>query len=101
MIKRLRTSIALMLFCTGLYAQQTIDATRYGIRPDTHSDVSPRVQKLLKQVRRLADKGEEEIIIRFAPGKYDFYPDKAAEREYYISNHDQDNPKRVEFRLKN
>ncbi len=95
MIKRLRTSIALMLFCTGLYAQQTIDATRYGIRPDTHSDVSPRVQKLLKQVRRLADKGEEEIIIRFAPGRYDFYPDKAAEREYYISNHDQDNPKRV------
>ena len=35
----------------------------------------------------------------FESGRYDFHPEGAAVREYYISNHDQDNPKTVGFPL--
>lgn len=97
-MKNFFASIALLTLCATANAQQVIDATRYGIRPDTHTDMSPRVQKLLDKAHKLADKGEE-VILQFAPGRYDFYPAKAAERTYYISNHDQDNPKRVAFPL--
>lgn len=88
--------LCLLLFALGLgaEAQQTIDVSRYGIRPNTGKDMSPRILKMLKKVAPLSGQGEE-LILRFAPGRYDFHPDKAATRTYYISNHDQDNPKRV------
>ena len=34
-------------------------------------------------------------------GVYHFYPNDAVEREYYISNHDQTNPKKVGLALEN
>lgn len=88
--------LCLLLFALGLgaEAQQTIDVSRYGIRPNTGKDMTPCIQKMLKKVAPLSGQGEE-LILRFAPGRYDFHPDKAATRTYYISNHDQDNPKRV------
>lgn len=86
--------MALLALGTGLHAQEIIPVSRYGIRPDTRADMSPRILKMLKDVRKRATQGEE-IILQFAPGRYDFHPKKAAERTYYISNHDQDNPKRV------
>ncbi|WP_026473612.1 alpha-1,3-galactosidase-related protein [Alkaliflexus imshenetskii] len=46
-------------------------------------------------------KSEKPVIVRFEPIRYDFYPDGAALREYYISNHDQDNPKTVGFAFEN
>ena len=92
-----RTYLLLLLLlavCHGLCAQQVIPVSRYGIRPDTRADMSPRIQKMLKDLRKRTAQGEE-VVLQFAPGRYDFYPDRAAERTYYISNHDQDNPKRV------
>ncbi len=35
------------------------------------------------------------MIILFKKGRYDFHPDSSIRKEYYISNHDQDNPKSV------
>lgn len=97
-MKKLCLSFMLPLFCSWLCAQQVIDASRYGIRPDTRTDMSPRVQKLLDKARKLSAGGET-IVLRFAPGRYDFYPEKAARRTCYISNHDQDNPKIVGFAM--
>lgn len=39
--------------------------------------------------------------ISFPKGTYHFYQERALEKELYISNHDQDNPKRVAFLLEN
>ena len=86
--------LLLLAVCHGLCAQQVIPVSRYGIRPDTRTDMSPRIQKMLKDLRKRTAQGEE-VVLQFAPGRYDFHPDRAAERTYYISNHDQDNPKRV------
>ena len=86
--------LLLLAVCHGLCAQQVIPVSRYGIRPDTRADMSPRIQKMLKDLRKRTAQGEE-VVLQFAPGRYDFHPDRAAERTYYISNHDQDNPKRV------
>ena len=86
--------LLLLAVCHVLCAQQVIPVSRYGIRPDTRADMSPRIQKMLKDLRKRTAQGEE-VVLQFAPGRYDFHPDRAAERTYYISNHDQDNPKRV------
>ncbi len=48
---------------------------------------------LLRTKSMICDK--DKIIIRFETGRYDFYPADAQIREYYISNHDQDQPKKV------
>ena len=65
----------------------------YGIIPDTEENVSARVSKALAEIRKESE--GKDVVINFEPGTYHFYPEGAAEREYYISNHDQDNPKRV------
>lgn len=44
-------------------------------------------------------KSEKPVIVRFEPVRYDFYPDGASIRAYYVSNHDQDNPKMVGLAL--
>ena len=99
-MKKIRLCLLLLALCLGAQAQQTIDVARYGIRPDTGKDMTPRVRKMLQKIGGLTT-SDEGIILRFAPGRYDFHPDRAAERTYYISNHDQDNPKRVGIPLEN
>lgn len=55
---------------------------------------------LMKMIEELsANKNKAAITITFPKGRYDFYEDGAFEREYYISNHDQTNPKKVGFAL--
>ena len=39
------------------------------------------------------------LFFVFSEGRYDFHEKGAAVREYYISNHDQDNPKKVGIAL--
>ena len=99
-MKKILLGLCFLTLCLGIQAQQTIDVARYGIRPNTGKDMTPRIQKMLKKIAPLSGQGEG-IVLRFAPGRYDFHPDKAAERTYYISNHDQDNPKRVGIHLEN
>lgn len=84
--------------CLPLWAQQVYDMSRFGIAPGKKSDMSPRMQKALDKIMKEARNGEAQIL-RFQPGTYHFYPQKAAERTYYISNHDQDNPKKVGIAL--
>ncbi|MFT3902265.1 MAG: hypothetical protein QM727_03795 [Niabella sp.] len=66
----------------------------FGLNPNTGEDATPLFQEALKQVR-LKLRNNRPVAIIFAPGRYDFYPDKAVKKELYISNHDQDNPKTV------
>ena len=39
------------------------------------------------------------LTVKFPKGRYDFYEDGAFEKVYYISNHDQVNPKKIGFAI--
>ena len=75
------------LVAVGLRAEKVYDVAYYGIFPDTDADVAGLVEQMLAKVK--AEAAGKAVTIRFAPGRYDFYPGSAAHREYYISNHDQ------------
>lgn len=66
----------------------------YGIKPNTGKNITPLLGKLLKEIKTKTT-DHESVVIRFQKGTYSFYPEGAMRREYYISNHDQDNPKIV------
>lgn len=96
-----RKTLALWIaafLCMPMYGErQVVDVASFSVRPDTGEDMSPVMEEMLQALRRRNVEGG--VVLRFSPGRYDFYPENAAEREYYISNHDQDNPKRVGIAL--
>lgn len=74
------------------------DMSSFGLKPDTKKNASPVLQKALQKIKSEYKEGDS-VVIRFAEGQYNFYEKGAAIREYYISNHDQDNPKKVGIAL--
>ena len=87
MKKHLIAFVALLLTVAGLRAEKVYDAASFGVVPNTDADVAGLVEQMLALVKAEAE--GKAVTIRFAPGKYNFYPESAAHREYYISNHDQ------------
>lgn len=79
-------------------ADRVYDITRFGLKPDSKKNASPVVQKALARIKAECKEGDR-IILRFPKGRYHFHEAGAAVREYYISNHDQDNPKKVGIAL--
>lgn len=66
---------------------------QFGLKAGTGENASPVLKKMIESITN--DNQNDKTVIRFSSGRYDFYEDGAFSREYYISNHDQDNPKRV------
>lgn len=78
----------------ALNSEVVVDmAAEYGIKPDRKENVSGKIQRALTDIKERH--AGEAVTLRFAPGKYNFHPKGSHQREYYISNHDQDNPKSV------
>lgn len=75
-------------------ASRVYNASQFGIEPNTGANISPLVIKALDFIQANQTK-DEVVTLRFKKGRYDFMTDGATVREYYISNHDQDNPKIV------
>lgn len=73
--------LGLMLCCTASLKAQTIDVTNFGVRPNSFSDATESVKKAIE-----ASKGQEQTVLNFPKGRYDFWPDQATETHYYISN---------------
>ena len=71
----------------------TVDMAGYGVKPGGGKNLSGKLQKALTRIRK--DYAGDEVTLRFQPGRYEFHPEGSARREYYISNHDQTNPKSV------
>ena len=86
------------LAITATAADKVYHAADFGIVPGTGKSQSALMQKAIESIRRQS-KGGDKIVFHLAEGRYDFYPDDAAQREYYISNHDQSNPKSVGIAL--
>lgn len=92
--------ICIILFSIGCSEQHsTVSFTDFGGKPGSRENASVAVQKLILSLHEVADK--EHVTVVFPKGTYHFYEDSAFVREYYISNHDQDNPKKVGFALEN
>lgn len=49
---------------------------------------------IINKVRSEVDDNSK-VLIKFKKDRYDFYPADAQQREYYVSNHDQNQPKKV------
>lgn len=74
----------------------TVRITDFGITPNTRQNTSIAVQKALEKIKEM--KGQK-CVLFFPKGRYNFFMDGASTKEYYISNHDQDNPKKVGIAL--
>lgn len=94
--------LGILLLCakTPISAQETkvYEMSVFGLKPNTNKNASPVLQKVLQKIKAEYKEGDS-IVIRFAEGRYNFYEKGAVIREYYISNHDQDNPKKVGIAL--
>lgn len=87
-----------LLLCHAGCTQQkpsTVSFDRFGILPDAQDNASDAASKLIAYLQSRTDTAH--LIVTFPAGTYHFYEDGAFVREYYISNHDQDNPKHVAF----
>lgn len=92
----------LLLFLTALlafsaidaYAQKVYDISKFGLKADSKQNASPVLQKALAKIKAECAESDS-IILRFPKGRYNFHEKGSTLREYYISNHDQNQPKKV------
>ena len=99
-ISSIAFTVLLLLSATHIHAQKIYDITSFGLKPNSHKNASPILQKALTKIKSEYKEGEK-VILRFPEGRYDFHEKGATLREYYISNHDQDQPKIVGMALEN
>lgn len=78
--------------------ERIYDLTKMGLKADSKKNVSPLLQRAVDRIKAECSP-EDSIVLQFAKGKYLFHEAGAALRTYYISNHDQTNPKRVGIAL--
>ncbi|WP_413997862.1 right-handed parallel beta-helix repeat-containing protein [Flavobacterium sp. W1B] len=107
MLNRIKTNIILLLGVISMGLGMPIHAaeppkiyvlSKYGIHPNTRANSTEIINQAIQKIVSQAGKNTP-IIIKFKKGRYDFHPEGAVKREYYISNHDQDNPKTVGIAL--
>ncbi len=80
--------------------EKVYEMSQFGIIADNGANCSPLLQKALSAIRAECSSNDV-VVLRFSPGRYDFHEEKAAVREYYVSNHDQTNPKKVGIAIEN
>ncbi|MDH8701560.1 hypothetical protein M2138_000907 [Dysgonomonadaceae bacterium PH5-43] len=95
---KLFSSIVLMAICFVSCTTKTIDLADYGVKPDTKENSSPLFAKAIESIKEEVKDGKK-VRITLPAGRYDFYPEESSSREYFISNHDQNNPKNVGIAL--
>ena len=87
--------LLLVMGCKNTSQTQSFEA--FGVDPDTKENASLAAEKMVDFLKSREDTAH--ITVVFPKGRYDFYEEGSFEREYYISNHDQLNPKKVGFAL--
>lgn len=77
-----RLSLIISLLCFSIWTQaQILNVSDFGIKPNTFFDVTESIQQVIN-----ASSENENTTIVFPKGRYDFWPDKAEKREYFITN---------------
>lgn len=93
-ILNLSLLILLMSACSG---EKVVNMRDYGIVPDTKENLSSKMQEALVAIKQ-ANEGKK-VTLLFEDGRYDFHSEGAVQKEYYVSNHDQPNPKAIGLAL--
>lgn len=96
-IKTLILITALLLSPSAEAKKVVIDISKapYFFLPDENErDNASRLNEILLDIKSNVD-DDDKVVIRFKKARYDFYPHDAQKREYYVSNHDQNQPKIV------
>lgn len=97
----------LFLLCIWLLAvapgaisakERVYDLAKLGLKADSKRNSSPVLRKVIDKIKAECAPTDS-VVLRFAPGRYEFHEKGASLREYYISNHDQVNPKKVGLAL--
>ncbi|CAL1518965.1 right-handed parallel beta-helix repeat-containing protein [Chitinophaga sp. MM2321] len=81
MINKSIICLWLLLLPVLVMAQQKILVSDFGIQPNTFVDATPAVQKAIEACRN-----KPGAILEFPAGRYDFYPEHAVKKKYFISN---------------
>ena len=79
-------------------AERTYDVSKFNLKSNGKQNASPIMEKILKKIKAEYKEGDH-ITLLFPAGEYHFHEKGSAIREYYISNHDQVNPKKVGIAL--
>ena len=87
----------MLLTLASCGGEEVYYARDFGVVPGTGEDMTQKVAHAIETIN--AECAGKPATLIFESGEYDFYPDSANVREYYVSNHDQDNPKRVAVAL--
>ena len=77
--------------------RKVIQMKEYGIIP-SKANSSKKLNEALTKIQS-AVKQKDRIVLKFEPGEYHFHEEGSYTKEYYISNHDQTNPKHVGLAL--
>ena len=85
------------LLLSACTSEKIVQMRDYGIVPDTRENLSAKMQEALVAIHQ--ESNGQQVTLVFEPGRYDFHPEGAAQKEYYVSNHDQPNPKAVGLAL--
>ena len=97
-MKRIILNFSLLILLMSACSNEEIVKMRdYGIVPDTKENLSPKMQEALVAIKQ-AYEGKK-VTLLFEDGRYDFHATDAVQKEYYVSNHDQPNPKAVGLAL--
>lgn len=100
-MKRICCISVLILLLLPLSARKsTYRMEKFGVVPGAPG-LSGKMAKALDEIRRLQEGKEGAVVLKFKRGRYDFHPTEATQREYYVSNHDQCQPKLVGICLEN
>ncbi len=84
----------LLLSFSTTQSQQVYDTFSMGLKPGSNQNAAPVFEQILNQIKSECN-DTDPITLRLSPGKYHFYEEGAISKEYYISNHDQTQPKKV------
>ena len=84
---------SLLLTFVSCGGDKVYHARDFGVVPGTGEDMTQELAFAIETIK--AERAGKPATLILEAGEYDFYPDSANVREYYVSNHDQDNPKLV------
>lgn len=92
-MKKIFLFVLTAVLLTACAGEKVYQAKYFGVVPNTGKDMTKELATAVETIK--AERKGRPARLVFEAGEYDFYPDSANVREYYVSNHDQDNPKRV------
>lgn len=90
--------IVAFISCNSTYY---INLAEYGVVPGAENNCTVLMNKAIQKIeKKIGGRNFEKVQIILPEGEYHFYPDSSMSRQYYISNHDQTNPKNVGMEFK-